>query len=275
MQFEMVRLSLLARPDLFARRGPDGAEFSREEWLRDVFGREIDFQHRGEAFHYSPELEQDLGGAVAGRIGREVTTAENESPAGHLAPKKHRTWKAAAVLIDPTHHEDGQKAAIEHAPTIGKPVAIFESLAAQINANPEPFILEANAIVPSETFWNFVKNNEGEITSVEFEFVAPNMFGEADDYDSEMRDMQKHEKVQKAKLRIENKDGLNLQTNRVRQAADYANKGAGSTRAVTKKRKKYNSKEKAQKVSIPKKEIGDDPPLKDLIPRIFKRILGK
>jgi hypothetical protein len=272
MQFEMVRLSLVARPDLFTREKSDGSQFSREEWLRDIFGREIDFLHRGELFHFSPEVNDGVGVILAGRIGREVTVSENESPAGHLAPKKRGTWKAAIVLIDPTHHDDGQKAAIELVPAIGRPVAIFESLAAQINARTEPYILETNAIVSSDTFWRFVDSNQGEITSVEFEFVAPNMFGEADDYDSEMRDMQKNEKVQKAKLIIESKDGLVLNTPRVRRAADYANKGAGSIQARTKKKRRYNSKDKAQRVSIPNKDV-KDVPIISLIPRLFRRIL--
>jgi hypothetical protein len=247
MQFEMARLSLVRRPqpDAFERQGADGQPFTREEWLRDVFGKEIDFQHRGETFHYSPEVSRDPIAGIVGRIGRQIAVAENEGPEGHLAPKERQTWKAAIVLIDPTHHDDGQKAAIEHLGVVGKPIPVFESLALRINnAADEPFVFEVNAIVPSESFWNFVKANEGQITWIQFEFVAPNMFGEADDYDSEMRDMQQHELIQKAKLTLESKDPINPHTNRIRRAADYTNKGAGSTAARTKKGKKYNSKEK-------------------------------
>ncbi len=101
--------------------------------------------------------------------------------------------------------------------------------------------------MPSERFWDFVKANEGQITSVEFEFVAPNMFGEADDYDSEMRDMQRHEKAQKVKLKIESKDGLNLNTPRVTRAVDYANKGAGSIHAKAKQKKDFSFERKSTK----------------------------
>ncbi len=195
--------------------------------------------------------------------------AENEPPEGHLAPKESKTWRAALILIDPVHHGDGQKAAVEHVVPVGKPVPIFESLAAHINAGDEPFVLEVNAIVPSETFWAFVKANRGEITSVQFEFVAPNMFGEADDYDSEMRDMQRHEKAQKVKLRLESKDGLDLDTKRIKQAADYTIKGVGSIEARTKKGKKYNSKDKAKKVSVPNKETGVEP-----APALFSRLIA-
>lgn len=264
-------MSLVARPGLFDRVKTDGGRFSREEWLRDTFGRKIDFEHRGQAFYYSPETTQNVGLAIAGRVGRLVTVDENESPEGHLVPKKHKAWRAALILIDPTHHGDGQKVAVERLPAVGKPVAIFESLAAKINMTHEPFILEAHAVVPSERFWDFVKANKDQITSVEFEFVAPNMFGEADDYDSEMRDMQKRERAQKAKLKIESKDGLNLDTLRIRRAVDYANKGAGSIRAVTKNKNQFNSKEKAQITKIPNNDI-DKTVIISLISRLFSNI---
>lgn len=275
MQFEMMRLSLVQRPqaDAFERRARDGRPLTREEWLREVFKQGIQFQHRGAIFHYAPEVGHDVRGAIVGRIGREVTVAENEPPEGHLAPKERGVWRAAVVLIDPTHHEDGQKVAVEHLAAVGSPVPIFESLAGQINVRSEPFVLEVNAIVPSETFWNFVRAHEGDVTSIQFEFVAPNMFGEADDYDREMRDMHQQERAQKAKLKLESKDGLNLNTGRVKRAADYTIKGAGSIEARTRSGKKYSSKEKAQRVSIPNKDI-DSLSVQNLFSRLFERIFS-
>lgn len=263
---------MVERPqsDAFEHRAADGSRFTREGWLRNIFGSSIQFQHRGETFHYEPESGPSTITAIVGRIGRQVLIAENAPPEGHLAPTTHESWKAAIVLIDPTHHEDGQKAAVEHLPAVGKPVAIFESLASHINAGSEPFILEANAIVPSESFWGFVQANEGQITSIQFEFIAPNMFGEADDYDAEMRQMHQEEKAQKARLSLESRDGLNLQTKRVQRAADYAIKGAGSIGARTKKGRRFNSKDKARRISIPNKDLPKDQ--QTLISRLFNRI---
>jgi hypothetical protein len=136
-------------------------------------------------------------------------------------------------------------------------VPIFLSLVDAINAHAEPYLIEANPIVPSETFWTFVKEHEGEITSVEFEFIAPNMFGGEEDFTKEMRDMQEKEKAQKAKLVIESKDGLNLNTDRVRNAANQITRGTGSIKARTKTKKVYNSKSKAKSVTIPKDESAD------------------
>jgi hypothetical protein len=257
MQFELLRLSMPQRsqPALFERRTAAGQPFTREAWLRDILAQGIQFQHHGAEFYFSPDPGEHPGNLIVGRIGRKITVVENEPPEAHLAPTARPAWPAAVVLIDPTHHPDWQKVAMEHLGAIGRPIPIFESLAVNINSRDEPFVIEANAIVPSETFWNFVSENEGQITSIEFEFVAPNMFGEADDYDAEMRELQREERVQKAKLRLESKDGLNANTNRIRRAADYTIKGAGSIRARTKTGKRYRSNDRAQRISIPAKEI--------------------
>jgi hypothetical protein len=142
MQFEMVRLALVQRPqsDAFERRQADGQPFTREAWLRDVFEKKIVFQHRHQVFHYSPDAESADPGIIVGRIGREIKVSENEPPEQNLAPKDRPAWIGALVLIDPTHHDDGQKAAIQHIPLVGKPVPTFESLAASINGRDEPYV---------------------------------------------------------------------------------------------------------------------------------------
>ncbi len=257
----MLRLSMVARqqPSLFVREREGGGVFGREEWLRIIFGEDIRFEHRGGLFHYAPVQEHDAGRAIiVGRIGRQVTVAENEPPERHLADIERPAWRAARMLMDPPITTTA-KVAVEYEPSVGHPVPIFESLANQINKGPEPFILEVSAIVPTDTFWNFVNLHKGQVTFIEFEFIAPNMFGEADDYDREMRDMAAQEKAQKAKLILESKDGLNLDTSKIKAAADYTTKGAGSIKAITKTRAKYNSKDRAKRINIPNKEFEATP----------------
>jgi hypothetical protein len=274
MQFELMRLSMVERPqlDAFVRVSEDGSSFTRERWLRDVFSRPIQFEHRKDIFHYVPEEDNPSGeGAIFGRIGRKIKISENEPPEKKFVETERDAWRAALIIIDPSHHKDGQKVAVERAVNIGHPIPIFESLAVKISTQDEPFVLEVNAIVPQERFWEFVASNKGQITSVQFEFIVPNMFGEADDYDREMREMREQEKAQKAKLSIESKDGLDLNTDKVKRAADYTTKGAGSIKARTKTGKTYSSKDKAQRESIPSSEL-DEQPEESLLSHIFSRI---
>ena len=69
------------------------------------------------------------------------------------------------------------------------------------------------------------------------------------------------------------RDGLNLNTNRVRRAADYTAKGAGSIKARTKSNRKYDSRDKAKRVTVHKKDFGDQVTA-ELIKKLFSAILG-
>jgi hypothetical protein len=102
---------------------------------------------------------------------------ENEPPEAGLSDIDREQWIAAAVVIDPTHHADGQKAAFEVKQTVGSPLAVFRSLAQHLNerAPKEPYFIEVNPVVDPETFWEFEEANRGEITNIEFDLVAPNM----------------------------------------------------------------------------------------------------
>ncbi len=278
MQFELMRLAMVERrqTSAFVRRSLDGKPFTRENWLRVIFEQNILFVHSGNVFHYVPESPMsDDNEILIGKIGRQVTVLENESPDTGFAEVERDAWTAASVLIDPMHHSDGQKLAVEVDSSVGAPMPILESLVDHINGGDEPYVLEINAIVPTDTFWNFVRENRGQITSVTFEFVAPNMFGEADDYDKEMREMAEHEKAQKAKLTLSSKDGLDLETKKIERAADYTSKGAGSIRASTKRRrKKYDSRSKAKRVSA----SDDDIQLakkEGILSRVFRNLFGQ
>ena len=145
MQFELLRLSVLPRPQIdgFERKKGDGSPFTREEWLREVFSAKIPFVHRGETFHYVPIPNRDPQGHVLifGRIGRQVAVLENESPDSDLDDVERQSWRAARVFIDPYHHSDGQKAGVKLIAQIGKPIPLFESLSNSINNRVKPYLL--------------------------------------------------------------------------------------------------------------------------------------
>lgn len=278
MQFELMRLSLAetAQGSLFADPAPAGERRTREQWLRDVFSRQHEFMHRGHTFHYRPATdpgEAVPGNLLVGRIGRQIIVDENAPPEAGFEDTERPSWRASYVMIDPTSHPDGQKAAMGHLPTVGAPLAVFGALVDYLNNADAPFTIEVHAIVPKDSFWEFVNEHSGAITWVQFEFVAPNMFGPADDYDREMRDMKEQERVQKAKMSIESRDGLQLYTPRVRRAVDYTEKGTGSIRAKAKNKKTYNSRAKAKRVNISNDEI-DAMPKRGLFNLLFERIFG-
>jgi hypothetical protein len=261
VQFELFRLSLLERGqrDLFAVF--DGnSNPPRELWLRRIFSEKIAFQHRGDTFHYVPEPDvpdSPESVLILGRIGRQLSVRENEPPESGLHETVREAWRAARVFIDPTTHDDGQKVAIEDDSHIGKPKALLESLVEHINARvpAERYYMEVAGIVDPATFWDFVNANLGDVTVVEFDFVAPNMFGGEEFLDKELREMRNVENVRRTKVKLENSDGLKLNTDRIATGVTYATRGGGAVKAQTRQRKRYNSASKIKRVSVPEAEL--------------------
>jgi hypothetical protein len=128
MNFEIIRLVLVSREQtsLFERRHDDGTELTREQWLRQIFSRELVFRHRGKEFHYLHQ--PDEGSLIIGQIGCQASTAENEPPENGFRATIHESWQAAAIIIDPRHHADGQKLAFEARAQVGTALAIVKSL---------------------------------------------------------------------------------------------------------------------------------------------------
>lgn len=185
-RFDHFRLSLRQReqPDLFEER-----EITREEWLRDLFSRSVEFRHRGSDFAYVPAPDQSDEKTIVGRVGRNVLRSENMPPDRNLEEFMRESWQAAVIVVDPTHHEDGQKVAAESRVEVGKPSALLQRLITALEeaSDTSPYFIEVHPIFPMESFWEFVEKNRGKIKSVGFEFAVPNMFGGADEFLDEMR----------------------------------------------------------------------------------------
>jgi len=252
MQYDLIRLVLVSREQtsLFERRDHTGEPLSRERWLRHIFAAEITFWHRATEFHYVPH--PDLSGAfIVGQIGRQSRIIENEPPESGFRETVREPWHAANVIIDPTHHLDGQKIAFETKAHVGQALSIIKSLSNTINERPdEPYVIEANAIVNPETFWEFERENRGDITSITFDLIAPNMFGIRDDMAREMAGFRDNEKARKVSISLQNEDGLKLDDDRVRQSVQYAVDGGGEIKAKTKKRKRFSSSTNGKRIPV-------------------------
>jgi hypothetical protein len=247
-----MRLSLYERPqtDAFEQRPSAGGRYTREQWLKYIFSVQHEFPHRGTNFTFVPDDDLSDDSLVTGRIGREILVRDNEPPEQGMHEQVHPAWQASVVVIDPQHHADGQKVVMQGREEIGKPVAVFQSLIAKLNGDPTaPYTIEAFGIVDPETFWDFVRKNSGEVVSVSFEAVAPNMFGGKDDFERELKELRDKEKAQKTKVELLNDGGLNPDTERMHQVADYTLKGGGTIKARTKRKKRYNSKNKIRRVA--------------------------
>jgi hypothetical protein len=185
MQFELFRISLALRTqiDIAEYRNPGGKIPTREEWLRIVFSDQIKFSSRGRMFYFAPNHERKDDYIILGKIGRRIVEKENASPDESFVDIARDQWHAASVIIDPTHHSDGQQLAMEEKSVVGSSHIILEGLANHLNSNEHraPYTLDIGAISDPRTFWDFVKENEGNITTLTLEAPVPNMFGHEND----------------------------------------------------------------------------------------------
>ncbi len=251
--FELFRLSLLLRPqrDILDQKIEDP---TREEYLREVFGVSRTFDFYKKPFHYAPEDQGDPNEPIIARVGRAIVSAENLPPEKGLKESMRECWIAALVVIDPRHYDDGQKIGFEFDARVGAPNRLIEALVNAINeAMPHAaYHIEVQPISDDATFWKFAEENRGEITSLTFDFIAPNMFGSSDEISNEMKDFQKHEKAQRVKIGLQSKNGLNTSTPMVKNSVNYATRGGGSIVAKTKKKKTYSSTRKRKRVTVSK-----------------------
>lgn len=273
--FELFRLSLLQRQiDLID--GVEFKDFTREDWLRYVFLSEQPFEHYKSNFHYAPSREYSEDDLIIGRVGRNILRDENLPPDEGLEDVTRETWIASVLLLDPTHHDDGQKLAIQHITDVGKPAALVKEIVSAVNARYRygPYHIEASQIVEASTFWDFVSENRSTLTSVSFEFITPNMFGGYDEFDSEMREFRDNEKAQRVKLSIQSDDHIDAETERMKTAVDYAARGGGKISAKAGKGKSYNSKDEVKRTYLEDvKEKGVE--LVKVAKEFANRILGR
>lgn len=261
MQFDLMHLSLLARErELFDSKVAQ----RREPWLREVFSDKIRFTHRGNVFYYVPDPDTPDGktGLVVGRIVREMDSAENEPPEKGAREIHRPIYKGSLFLLDPTDHDEGQRAAIHHIDKIGQPISLMTSLASTINTGGDPrppYVMEVAPISDARSFWEFVAQNEGAgITSVVFDLVTPNMFDGPEAIAEDMKALRDEEKAKRVRLGLESPDGLKLHTKRIESVVDYASKGGGRTVAKARNKKKYDSKGRIKRVPVPEPQSNEE-----------------
>jgi hypothetical protein len=221
-------------------------------------------------------LTQSRDDVIMARIGRQVTVDENRPPDEGFTETVHDGWKAAAVVIDPRHHDDGQKVAIAVDKRVGNPSGLIRELTEAINAanTNARWDIEVEPIVNAQSFWDFAAKNRGSITSLTFEFVAPNMFGGTNDLSEELREFRKNENAEKVTIVLNSKEGLDTSTPRTKEAVDYAVQGCGKIRAKAKGGKRFNSTNRVATAILDDDSLPEEPSLMRLA-RLAGRILGR
>lgn len=277
--FEQFRLSLRARGQrtLFGKYD----EFSRDEWIKELFSADVEFNHYGSLYHYVPKTLQAGSSVLIGRLGRKTFSTKNTPPESGLEEYIDETWRASVIVIDPTEHEDGQKVAMQKLADVGSPLSLLprlvQALEEHFASEGPPFITSINPIGNSQEFQKFVAKNKGKITRVTFFLDVPNMFSSDDEYDKEMKAFRDKDQAQKVKLEISNPDGIDANSERVSYTAEKAmERGTGKVTArAMGKNNTFSSQKTQKKVKIQIDDEEDGSPLIDQAEANANRILGR
>lgn len=253
--YELFRLTLISRRpnDLFSVLNP-----SREDFIIALFSRRIEFEHHTTAFSYVPLSTDIETKAIVGKIGRAVQIPENAPPDEDFDEQLRETWKASVIAIDPTPSKDGQKISIQNDRRVGRPFSVLRSLLRHVNSDvAAAYMLEAQPIFSSETFWQFAEINKGNITSLTFDFVVPNGIWNADsNLKDELRSANESMNAEEVITTIKSESGVNTDSAPVAEAMAYIENGSGTASARTRDGKRFSSTKKSKRSIVEYDLIG-------------------
>ena len=216
----------------------------------------------------------DVGGYIFGLL-------EQKRPHEHHLPPERGgaeiitdEWQGAYVLIDPTHHGDGQKAAVEN-DVVGKPGAILGKLIEAINRrNDKPFVIEFEPVFDSTSFWEFAKSNDMILRNIKFEFVVPNMWGAKSALDEDLKDTGEQTGAERVSVGFKGSGGVYTDNQKVKDGVEYAERGAGEINATAMDGTPYSSKTKSKTTKIPEVK-GDKKTMHDYFSSLKEKIFGR
>ncbi len=251
----------MAKPDkkftlfhlsLTPRRDPTFESFrgSREEWLRFALQERLTFDHWGkDELHWLP-LDHD-GGLIYGLLQRTRRHAFHRPPDEGGEEVEAEEWQGAYVLIDPAHHDDGQKAAVEN-DVVGLPRALLKSLVAHVNSRADhPYLIAIEPLFDGGQFWAFSSEHGNVMRNIQFDFVVPNMWGAESDLEKDLEDTGKKTGAQRIRFGLESQDGVLTQNAEVKVAVGYVEKGAGTVSAKAMNGDRFVSTKRPKTTKVP------------------------
>lgn len=252
MKLYIYRLSLkeLQQFSIFEYKNLNGERVSREEWLEFIFSKTFSFQHQGNSFFFVPENSTILGideGIIVGWVARDRSVVERTAPWDGLDLTERQSWQASLLMIDPSHHEDGQKVAFEANAHIGKPDSVIASLfKCSWGLEAEgPYSINVYPVIQERSFVVFAKNNHGKINQITYDVAVPNMFGSPGDFSKELGSLRDEANISRVTTRLHSDGVINTDTSQLDEIASHVERGGGKITARTTDGQKYNSTQNA------------------------------
>ena len=205
-------------------------EDTREDWLRHALSNSFEFYHLGGAtLHWVPQGAAEE--CVVGLIQKTKVHDLHEPPEKGGGEITTEEWQGAYVMVDPTHHDEGQRIAVEN-DVVGKPTALIKSLAKYLNAHDEaPYQIEIEPLWDASRFWAFAKLHDNLVKRIDFDFVVPNMWTTESDLDADLKDTGNVTGAERVTVGFRSEHGVSTNNQKVKEGVEYAERGAGNLSA--------------------------------------------
>jgi hypothetical protein len=279
VKYHYLRLFLV--PDrqinIFEQLGEEGDKLSRTEYLQKIFNDRINFTHRKRPLVYLPvgEEPRSTGPVLLGRIGRPHLEMVNDPPEDGFAEREIETWRASNFLIDTGDYKEGQKVAMQTRGDVGLPLPIVSSLVAHINSvnSSSGWVLEISPMTEAANFWDVVRQYEGALTSITFNFVTPNVLGLRSQLNAGLKDAREKNNAHRVALTMTNEKGnLELNKENIHDAVEYVSEGGGTAKLKAGSKVVYDSEKDEKEIDLPIDEpivVSRKSLWKDMVSKIF------
>jgi hypothetical protein len=249
--FTLFHLNLIPRPD------PTFETFrgSRDDWLRYALSEPFSFPHWGGATLYWTPVDA-IDECILGVLQRTRKHERHRPPEELGGEVIDEEWQGAYVLLDPTHHEEGQRVAIEN-DVVGEPQALLKYLVESLNSRPDhAYHMEIEPLFDGEEFWEFAEAHDNLLRTITFNFVVPNMWRVYDDLEHDLEDTGKETGAQRVRYGLDSDDGVFAKAPRIRRGIEYTQRGAGTVTAKSLDGDPFSSTSKMRTTRIPAVAFG-------------------
>jgi hypothetical protein len=249
-------------------------DITRELWLRKVLSEPFEFPYfAGETLHWVPQ--QNAMDLLVGVIEKPRERIVHLPPDQGGAETVRQEWQGAYVIIDPTHHEDGQKMSVEN-DIVGAPQSLVRYLMKYINGlNERPYETEARPIFDENNYLEFLEENGSLLNYVKFHFVVPNMWNTSGNLDKELKETGNDTGTEEVDMTFKSRRGLRGDAKRVIDGVEYASRGAGYVRARSVTGKSFNSNLHPVQTKVETSESDAENGSDNWISQFWKKILGR
>lgn len=230
---------------------------SREDWLRHALKDTFEFDHLGGAtLHWVPQGEAEE--CIVGLIQKTKVHDLHDPPEKGGGEITREEWQGAYVMVDPTHHDEGQRIAVEN-DVVGKPTALIKSLAKYLNTHDEaPYQIEIEPLWDASRFWAFARDHENVMKRIDFDFVVPNMWDTEGDLDADLKDTGNVTGAERVSVGFRSEHGVSTDNHKVREGVEYAERGAGTLAARAMDGTRFRSTKTLLTSTIPAIKAGAD-----------------